>query len=180
MGNLVKDLKGKRFGKLIVIELVYCKDKVRKVYWKCMCDCGIEKVISARSLGVNTNSCGCLKTPKENEYIEIMKKKLLSHIIIDGNGCWIWKKALAINGYGKIAWKEKSMPAHRISYSLFIGKIPNGTFVCHKCDVKSCVNPEHLFLGTHTENMKDMHRKGRGNSIDEKGRFMKKQIYSEK
>jgi len=56
----------------------------------------------------------------------------------------------------------KPTPAHRASYFAFIGKIENGNDVCHTCDVRDCVNPEHLFQAGHDENMRDMSKKGRG------------------
>lgn len=75
-------------------------------------------------------------------------------------GCWIWLMAHFTNGYGAVSNKSERL-AHRLSYRAFKGEIPNGLFVCHKCDVKSCVNPDHLFLGTHQDNMLDMSAKGR-------------------
>ena len=84
---------------------------------------------------------------------------------LDKNSCWLWKKALNGSGYGstRIRSFSKSSMAHRISYELYIGEIPKGLYVCHSCDIPSCVNPNHLFLGTQSDNNKDMKSKNRGN-----------------
>lgn len=76
--------------------------------------------------------------------------------------CWLWIGAIQKNGYGNMTIGERSpMGAHRISYMIHFGDIPKGLYVCHKCDVKRCVNPNHLFLGTNKDNLKDMREKGR-------------------
>jgi hypothetical protein len=64
-------------------------------------------------------------------------------------------------GYGAIAVHGRMLKAHRVSWELAYGPIPAGLYVLHRCDVRDCVNPEHLFLGTHEDNQKDMRAKGR-------------------
>jgi hypothetical protein len=74
--------------------------------------------------------------------------------------CWLWTGALAW-GYGKVHMENGMERAHRVSYRIVHGDIPEGLCVCHTCDVRNCVNPSHLFLGTRKDNQQDMMRKGR-------------------
>jgi hypothetical protein len=77
------------------------------------------------------------------------------------NGCWLWPGGLNQEGYGQKTIDGKTYKAHRLIYELLIGPIPDGFEVCHSCDRPRCVNPEHLFLGTHADNMRDKVEKGR-------------------
>ena len=79
------------------------------------------------------------------------------------SGCWIWTASCTANGYGQIRFNQKQTYSHRVSWILHNGEIPDGLNVLHKCDVRCCINPDHLFLGTQLENIKDMIAKGRGN-----------------
>lgn len=75
--------------------------------------------------------------------------------------CWIWKGKGCSWGYGRMRIDGKQERTHRISYKLFKGEIPEGLFVCHSCDNPICVNPDHLWLGTASDNHKDMVQKNR-------------------
>jgi hypothetical protein len=80
------------------------------------------------------------------------------------SGCWLWTGALEGKGYGCCWNGENITRAHRYSYEQNVGPIPDGLHVLHKCDVMSCVNPDHLFLGTNDDNVRDKIQKGRANS----------------
>ena len=78
------------------------------------------------------------------------------------SGCWLWMGRLNKAGYGTCNDGDgKASSAHRWSWWLSFGRIRNGLFVLHRCDIRCCVNPAHLFLGTHEDNMRDMVQKGR-------------------
>jgi hypothetical protein len=87
--------------------------------------------------------------------------------------CWLWTGGKR-GGYGQLKWKNKTIRAHRASYLIHYNELPNHLFVCHKCDIPLCVNPEHLFLGNNTENMHDMINKGRSNFLKHNNHPMKK------
>jgi hypothetical protein len=83
--------------------------------------------------------------------------RFLEKICYGLSGCWYWRGSRSKFGYGCFGRKK----AHRYSYELFNGKITNGLFVLHKCDIRNCVNPNHLFLGTQKDNVLDMVKKNR-------------------
>ena len=97
--------------------------------------------------------------PRTTEYRGV-KERLLSHVVVNENGCWIWQGE-RVRGYGRIRAFGRKVMAHRASYEIHIGVIPDGLHVLHRCDVPSCCNPEHLFVGTRSDNIRDAISKGR-------------------
>lgn len=80
-------------------------------------------------------------------------------------GCWLWTRYKDKDGYGTtsmyIEGRLRPVRAHRASYTVYVGPIPEGMLVCHRCDTPACINPAHLFLGTATDNNRDKYPKGR-------------------
>ena len=77
------------------------------------------------------------------------------------SGCHIWQGSLNRQGYGQLSFRGRPAGAHRVAWIIKRGPIANGLYVCHRCDERRCCNPDHMFLGTHTENMADMKAKNR-------------------
>jgi len=88
-------------------------------------------------------------------------QRLLWYTEVQPNGCWHWTRVQTGCGYAQIGIDGKLISVHRLSYELFVGPIPDGMVVCHKCDVRHCICPDHLWIGTYQDNTDDMMKKGR-------------------
>ena len=85
------------------------------------------------------------------------------------DGCWEWEASKRGAGYGQFGISGRQQYAHRVAYQLYVGEIPEGLCVLHQCDNRKCVNPDHLFLGTQADNMRDCKNKGRHTRPDNSG-----------
>lgn len=107
---------------------------------------------------------------------ELARTRMTPHLLenyipVPESGCWLWGGGWARHGYGNAhSLNHWHVAAHRLYYAYFVGDIPTGMCVCHKCDTRPCVNPDHLFLGSHQENAEDKCRKGRaGTRVGKRG-----------
>ena len=151
----MEDLTGRVFNRLTVLSFDR-KSSSGKYFWKCQCSCGNIK--SQRSDSMKSGkkkSCGCINSPGEKYYKENIEKRLLSKSERVGE-CLLWTGRKIWSGYGTIGIRSHSTAVHRVAYKMWNGDIPKGMYVLHKCDIRHCIEPSHLYLGTHHDNMKDM------------------------
>ncbi len=161
------DFTGRRFGRLVVIKRLPVVNK--KTFWRCKCDCG--KVTRSRAdslLDGMIVSCGCYHSEwcrslkgkrKTTGTLEQFEKRYIPEPM---SGCWIWLAGFnPSNGYGRFyTGPNKCVYAHKFSFQTFKGSIPRGHMLRHTCDVKLCVNPDHIITGTAVDNAQDAVERG--------------------
>ena len=139
----------------------------------CQCGCGRETsfyhktdprrgaVKGQPQRFVSGHYCREKRSQKQND---LSRPETFWRYVDKTDGCWLWMGSRDKDGYGLFCADYQRTPAHRVAWELINGAIPNGMFVCHNCpggDNPSCVRPDHLFLGTNTDNLRDMAKKGR-------------------
>lgn len=98
---------------------------------------------------------------RSDDPVEV-RRVFLSRFAIVESGCHEWTRARDPNGYGRVEWEGRPWLSHRVAWTLLVGPIPAGRNVLHRCDNPPCGNPDHLFLGSQSDNMRDAWNKGRG------------------
>lgn len=179
MGKPIRDLTGQTFGRWTAIKMVDKPADASQTgaYWLFRCKCGTEKVKAGTGVSNKGGSCGCLKREVNSKAMKEMQLKVhgtledrfYRRFTREVSGCWEWVSHRDKDGYGILPANGPAIRAHRFSFEHFNKtKIDQGMVVCHSCDNPSCVNPEHLFLGTVKDNCQDMISKGRDAMIGSK------------
>jgi hypothetical protein len=157
-----RDLTGQKFGRLTAIRLLGASR------WEFVCECGKSHASDGYHVtSGKTVSCGCYGRERRREATRAasLLERFAAHVRPVDSGCWQWLGKSNAAGYGLITniggAGGPNRQAHRVAYELYIGDIPAGLYVCHKCDTPSCVNPLHLFTGTAKDNTQDAISKGR-------------------
>ena len=153
-------MTGRRYGRLTVVR----RDEAitGKAAWVCQCDCGRSSTVQGfRLRSGRTRSCGCLRGDAIRKRAKQRHKEFWDRLTRCADGCWVWQGSRLKTGYGTLSVDGRGWRAHRLAYTLAVGPIPQGLKVLHKCDNPPCCNPDHLWLGTQGDNIRDMNVKGR-------------------
>lgn len=174
MGKKAIDHTGVKYGRLTGLRPVEKPQGAQSgVYWLWRCECGNEIVRRGTNIKKNGGSCGCLKKELSKERMRNMQKekhgdiesRFFSRFTKMKSGCWQWNAHCDKDGYGILPQNGPAIRAHRLSYEIHKGEIPNGMVIRHKCDNPGCVNPDHLEYGTPKQNVRDCLDRGRDSMV---------------
>jgi hypothetical protein len=110
------------------------------------------------------------------DHFNSAKNKILAYMHLPVDVCWEYQSGIDKYGYGTVQINGKIWKAHRLSYILFIGPIPEGLNILHTCDNRCCINPGHLYAGTQKDNVKDCMERGRRGKVGSKQKITDEQI----
>lgn len=165
------DLVGEKFGSLTVTG-IHRTEGAKHTHIVCKCECGRE-VMRLRWNLSDKATCGECSNRRytglpqpwmpPHEYDRLILERMKRTTIQTESGCWEWQgfRHKPPRHYGSTSYRGKNVRAHRLMYKLIKGQIPAGMVVMHSCDNPPCINPDHLKLGTHLENMAECRAKGR-------------------
>jgi len=158
-----KDYTGLACGVSVILAPANERNRFNQELWILKCECGSLRKLAAHQFKAN-KSGRCRKCTQLTNSKEELFTRFYANVQPEPNtGCWFWDGSLRNDGYGQFAVNGKQHGSHRLSYQLHKGPIPLGMQVCHTCDTPSCVNPDHLWLGTPKDNAVDKVAKGRIN-----------------
>lgn len=163
-------IDGTKLTPLMFVKLPRAKGGNRA--YLCKCDCGKETTVSISDLRlgkVKSCRCGWTERAQNRRYTLTEFQTAFFAKVNKGKSCWIWTAYANEDGYGITSFRGRLMGAHRASWIIHYGDIPEDMRVLHHCDNPPCVNPEHLFLGTQLDNMRDCAAKGRIRSGEKRG-----------
>lgn len=127
----------------------------------CMCGCGTRTKLARQTDPAKQMVRGRPLRYVAGHHHEALKKSRTAYEVDPTTGCWNWLRSKDRHGYGRMWSGSRTCLAHRWYYEQRYGGIPEGLYACHKCDNPGCVNPDHMFLGTQSDNMRDCRDKGR-------------------
>lgn len=157
MARPFKDETGKRYGEWLVLHRVPGPSPKQGVHWVCRCDCGNVRIVQ----GSNLRSGRSRRCEHNVDLAHLtIEERLMRHVEV-AEGHWLWTAFVHRVGYG-LAWVDgKTQLAHRVMYQAVVGEIPEGLQLDHLCNVRRCVNPDHLEPVTNAENSRRARERSR-------------------